>query len=72
MTWAEDARTGDGVRGGTVGDLEQSGGAFADVRLGMVVAVVEQLLPLVVGKGKGATLAHGRILLSRLAPLLLL
>jgi hypothetical protein len=68
VAWPEEARTGDGVGGGTVGDLEQSGGAFADVRLGVVVAVVEQLPPLVVGKGKGAALAHGRFLHSMLAP----
>jgi len=67
----EEAGLGDGVRGGAVGDLEQSGGAFADVGLGVVVAVAEQLPPLVGGKGEGAALAHGRFLHSMLAPLLL-
>src|SRR5438876_12405062 len=44
----EDAGACDGVGGSAVGDLQQGGGAFTDVGLGMVVAVFEQLLPLLV------------------------
>jgi hypothetical protein len=67
----EEAGPGDGVGGGAVGDLEQSGGPLPDVRLGVVVAVAEQLPPLVIGKAEGTALAHGRFLRSMLAPLLL-
>src|SRR5262245_56232988 len=47
---AEDARACDGVWGGAVGDPQQGGGAFTDEGLGMMGAVFEQLLPLLVGK----------------------
>jgi hypothetical protein len=56
---AEDAGARDGMGGGAVSDLEQGGGAFTDEGLGMVVAVLEQLLPLVVGEAEGTALAHG-------------
>jgi hypothetical protein len=56
---AEDARASDGVGGGAVGDLQQGASAFTDEGLGMVVAVLEQLLPLKVGKLEGTALAHG-------------
>src|SRR5262245_30704445 len=41
VAWPEEAGAGDGVGGVAIGDLEQSGGAFTDERLGVVVAVVE-------------------------------
>src|SRR4051794_5845939 len=65
---AEDALACDGVGGSAVGDLQQGGGAFTDVGLGMVVAVFEQSLPLLVGEAEGTALAHGRFLHSMLAP----
>jgi hypothetical protein len=55
-----------------VGDLQESGSAFADEGFGVMVAVAEQLLPLVIRKGKISTLAHGRVLHGMFAPLLLL
>jgi hypothetical protein len=72
MAWPEEAGAGDGVGGGAVGDLEQSGGPFTDKGLGMVMAVVEQVLPLVVGKREGTALAHGKVLHGSVAPVLLL
>jgi len=64
----ENAGASDGVGGGAVGDLEQGGGAFPDEGLGVVVAAVKQLPPLVVGKGKGTALTHGRFLHNMVAP----
>jgi hypothetical protein len=56
---AEDARASDGMGRGAIGDLQQGAGAFTDEGLGMVVAVVEQLPPLLVSKLEGTALAHG-------------
>jgi hypothetical protein len=43
---AEQAMASDGVRGQPVGDLSQGGAALTDVRPGVMVTVVQQLLPL--------------------------
>jgi hypothetical protein len=55
---AEQSGAGDGVRGIPVGDLEQGGAAFADVGLGIVVAMVEQFGALVVRERQGLALVH--------------
>jgi hypothetical protein len=64
----EEAGARDGVGGVAVSDLQQSGGAFTDEGLGVVVAVAVQLLSLLVGKGEAPALAHGRFLHSMVAP----
>jgi hypothetical protein len=64
----EDAGAGDRVGRGAVSDPEQGSSAFTDEGLGMVVAVVQQLPPLLVGEVEGTALAHGRVLHSMLAP----
>jgi hypothetical protein len=52
VSGAQEASAGHGVGRSAVGDPEQSGGAFADKGLGMVVAVVVQQLALLIGKGR--------------------
>jgi hypothetical protein len=57
---AEQAGAGDGMGGGAVGDLEQRGGALADVGLGVVIPVVEQFVALLGAERKGTALGHRR------------
>src|SRR5262249_4009318 len=61
---AEQALAGDGVGCVAVGHFEQSGAAFADVRLGVMIPMVEQFLALLGCKGQGAALGHRGILLG--------
>jgi hypothetical protein len=42
----------------TVGDLEQSRGAFADVGAGVVIAVSVEFLGLFLGQEQGTTAGH--------------
>src|SRR5262249_36544983 len=56
---AEQAGVGHGIRGVAVGDLEQGGGALADVGLGVVVAGAQQFGALLVRERQGAALVHG-------------
>jgi hypothetical protein len=55
---AEQALAGDGMGGEAVGDLEQGGAAFADRRLGIVVAVVDKFVALLGCEREGTALGH--------------
>jgi hypothetical protein len=54
----KESAAGDGVGGTSVGDLEEGGAAFADVRLGVMVAVEQEFLTLGVGQGQGTSVRH--------------
>ena len=52
----QEAMAGDGVGREAIGDLEQGGTAFADIRAGVMIAVLEQVGALGFGEVQGATI----------------
>jgi hypothetical protein len=58
IAWAKQAGAGDGMGGGAVGDLEQCGAAFADERLGIVVAVIDEFVALWGRERESTALGH--------------